>query len=160
MIPHLSEEDKNDWHKRIKRNLRRQKNKATYKVIREIVYMACVVVFVTASIRACNEVTWKPKPSDFTADSLYVDSVIGATEAETKRVTDSFQRAWNMDSIAEYIYKMGRCRQLEDSEKGVYILYAQGSRTYEDYQRAHRIYRRYFKKVYQPALDRLNAHTK
>lgn len=76
MIPNLSEEDKNNWNRKMEFYNRRQKRSNTWSTIRHIGVLLTTIVFVTAVVRACNEVTWKPKPSDFVADSLYVDSVI------------------------------------------------------------------------------------
>lgn len=76
MIPHLSEENKNDWDRQMRYYNRRQKRSNTWSTIRFFAGLLFAIVVVTAAIRACNEVTWTPKPSDFVADSLYVDSVI------------------------------------------------------------------------------------
>lgn len=76
MIPNLSEEDKNDWDKQMRYYNRRQKRSNTWSAIRFYAGLLFAIVIVVSAIRACNEATWQPKPSDFVADSLYVDSVI------------------------------------------------------------------------------------
>lgn len=75
-------------------------------------------------------------------------------------IKNNQEKPWTMDSIAAYIERMGRCKHLEDSEKSIYIIYAQGDATFEQYQHAHGIYEKYFKEVYQPSYKRLCKHTK
>lgn len=104
MIPNLSEEEKEYFDRWVKKSLRRHKRANTWKAIGPLIYLAATILFACAAIRACNEITWKPKPSDFVADSLYVDSVIngrgglGPIESDTgspeaQRVYDSSRGA-------------------------------------------------------------------
>lgn len=67
---------------------------------------------------------------------------------------------WTIDSTTDYMVKMFECKHLEDSEKGIYIQYAQGEATYDQYQRAHDVYMKYFKDIYQPSYNRLSKHVK
>lgn len=67
---------------------------------------------------------------------------------------------WTMDSTTDYMVKMFECKHLEDSEKGIYIQYLQGGATLEQYNKAHDVYEKYFKEIYQPSYNRLSKHVK
>lgn len=66
----------------------------------------------------------------------------------------------HMATIIRYIEKMGRCRQLQDSQQAIYILYTADRATWQDYQRSRKLYEKYYKNVYTPALDSINSINK
>lgn len=95
---------------------------------------------------------------DTSRDSSYLNYRQGSPEAN--QVFDSSVKAAptaddNMARLLRYMGVMARTRALEDSEKQVYIDYAQGlnGRTYDDYIRAKNVYNRYWSKVYEPLRD-------
>jgi hypothetical protein len=89
---------------------------------------------------------------------FYAESIPPVVTAKTKRIDSA--NLWTVDSSIKFTTVMIRTMHLEDSAKYIYILYAQGTKSYKDYCRAHDVYTRYFREVYVPMGDRCHNSLK